>query len=209
MFFSLSSAPAGTTEFTVSFSAQLSDGAQWKVDMYDFGAADDWTPIGDLSDVETSAWTSKDIRVTQPSGSDFIETASLEMLLRVYATSTQTGYIDYVSIAAGASSPTPQPAVAPTAPPSTSQPVAGPTAPPTTPQPVVAPTAPPATPQPATAPTPGSTGTAGVVEFVEVVEGAAILAEQVGGVPLTVRKHYCLRDLCVFVVFSQNCAKIQ
>lgn len=174
MYFSLASTPAGTTDFTVSFSAQLSDGAQWKVDLYDFGPVDDWSLIGDLSGVATSGWTSKDIIVSQASGSSFIEAASSEILLRVYATGTQTGYIDYVSIVAGA------------------------TAPPVTPPPVVTPTALPVTPQPVVVPTPGSTGTASVAEFVAIIKGAAILATQEGGVPLTVRKN----NVCVIPASS-------
>lgn len=66
--------------------------------------------------VASATWTSKDIFFSAPSPTDFIDTSSSEILLRVYASGTQTGYVDFVSVVAGgdvvltpAPTPTPTP----------------------------------------------------------------------------------------------------
>ncbi|CAM9793388.1 unnamed protein product, partial [Ectocarpus sp. 8 AP-2014] len=169
--------------------------------MYSFLPVDNdaYFEVGDLTGVTSGSWSTITLTFDPATPSNFLLPSAIEYLvqLRTESAGAQSIYVDQIVVSDGAQGPspapvTPQPVAGPTAPPVTAPPVAGPTAPPVTAPPVPAPTAP-----PVAAPADGATAA-----FVEVVSGAAILADQISGGPLAVADQGATSDTDTSIEFA-------
>ncbi|CAN0320691.1 unnamed protein product, partial [Ectocarpus sp. 13 AM-2016] len=187
--------------------------------MYSFLPVDSdaYFEVGDLNGVTSGSWLTITLTFDPTTPSNFLLPSAIEYLVRLRTESAgaQSIYVDQIVVSDGAQGPSPapvtaQPVAGPTAPPVTAPPVAGPTTPPVTAPPVAGPTTPPVTAPPVPTPTapPVAAPTDGATAaFVEVVSGAAILADQISGGPLAVADQGATSDTDTSIAFAATSAE--